>query len=90
MAANGVPGIRHRSPVTPIRRLGGPPRRVRGGAARPLRHALARECPSGAGARRKWAQLFLFEFDELERAESREWSVDEEDLHRDVGLDVGL
>lgn len=55
-----------------------------------LRHALARECPSGPGSRRKGARLCLFEFEELERAESREWSVDEEDLHGDVGLDVGL
>ena len=44
----------------------------------------------GPAAGARGARLCLFEFEELERAESREWSVDEEDLHRDVGLDVGL
>src|SRR6202171_1368726 len=32
----------------------------------------------------------LVGFGDFDRAEAFEWSVDEEDLHRDVGLDVGL
>src|SRR5438874_12262224 len=45
---------------------------------------------SGRDSPRVARPAALSGLDELQCAEAIEWAVDEEDLHRDVGLDVGL
>src|SRR5437763_6278738 len=51
----------------------------------------ARDCLSSRARPRTWSRLVaLLGLGDLDCAEAFEWAVDEEDLHCDVGLDVGL
>src|SRR5206468_557540 len=55
-----------------------------------LRRRLGSETVAGRSALRPGRVCPLFGLGDLDGAEAFERAVDEEDLHRDVGLDVGL
>jgi hypothetical protein len=51
---------------------------------------LSRQSPDEAAPRNRDGMVALLGLCDLDGAEALERGVDEEDLHRDVGLDVGL